>query len=42
VCSAGLDDTELCAPDLVKNLMARYKTAAPMLDWLCGALDLDF
>jgi uncharacterized protein (TIGR02453 family) len=42
VCSAALDDAELCAPGLVKNLIARYKTAAPMVDWLCGALDLDF
>jgi uncharacterized protein (TIGR02453 family) len=42
VCSAQLDDAELLAPDLVKNLIRRYKTAAPMVDWLCGALDLDF
>jgi uncharacterized protein (TIGR02453 family) len=40
--SAALDDAELLAPNLVKNLIARYKTAAPLVDWLCGALDLDF
>ena len=42
VCSAALDDEVLCAPGLVKVLMRHYSVAAPMVDWLCGALDLDF
>jgi len=32
----------LCAPGLVKLLLRHYTTAAPLIDWLCGALDLDF
>jgi len=42
VCSAPLDDAALCAPGLVKLLLRHYTTAAPLIDWLCGALDLDF
>ena len=37
-----IDDEVLLRPDLVKQLMARYTLMAPMLDWLCGSLDLDF
>jgi uncharacterized protein (TIGR02453 family) len=42
VCSAPLPDEALCAPGLVKLLLSRYATAVPLVDWLCGALDLDF
>ncbi|MBV8062994.1 MAG: DUF2461 domain-containing protein [Nevskia sp.] len=42
VCSAPLDDAALCAPGLVKLLLQRYSAALPMIDWLCGALDLEF
>ncbi|TDU28644.1 uncharacterized protein (TIGR02453 family) [Panacagrimonas perspica] len=42
IASAQLDDEMLLRPDLVKQLMARYTLMAPMLDWLCGSLDLDF
>ncbi|MGQ0619541.1 MAG: DUF2461 domain-containing protein [Panacagrimonas sp.] len=42
IASAQLDDEVLLKPDLVKQLMARYALMTPMLDWLCGALDLDF
>ncbi|MGH8516303.1 MAG: DUF2461 domain-containing protein [Panacagrimonas sp.] len=42
IASAQIDDAVLLRPDLVKQLMARYVLMAPMLDWLCGALDLDF
>ena len=42
IASAQLDDAELLRPDLVKRLAARYQQVAPMLDWLCGALDLEF
>ena len=42
VCSAQLDDEVLCQPGLVKVLIRHYTTAVPLIDWLCGALDLDF
>lgn len=42
IASAQIDDDVLLRPDLVKQLMARYALMGPMLDWLCGSLDLDF
>lgn len=42
VCSAPLTEEQVCAPDFLKLAIARYQLAAPMLDWLCGALDLEF
>lgn len=42
IASTRLDDALLLRPDLVRPLMARYVLLGPMLDWLCGALDLDF
>lgn len=42
IASAPLDDELLLRPDLVAQLMKRYVLMGPMLDWLCGALDLDF
>ncbi|MGQ0701269.1 MAG: DUF2461 domain-containing protein [Panacagrimonas sp.] len=42
IASAKLDDDTLLKPDLVKQLMARFALMDPMLDWLCGALDLEF
>lgn len=42
VASAALSDAQVCAPDFPKTVLAHYRQIAPMLDWLCGALDLDF
>ncbi len=42
VCGAKLDDAQLCAPDAQKTVLAHFRQAAPLLDWLCGALDLEF
>lgn len=42
IASTAIDDAMLLRPDLVKQLMRRYLLMGPMLDWLCGALDLDF
>ena len=42
VCAASLSDEELCAPALPKLLLQRFDKAAPLVDWLCGALDLEF
>ncbi len=42
IASAHIDDAVLLRPDLVKQLVTRYALMAPMLDWLCGSLDLDF
>jgi uncharacterized protein (TIGR02453 family) len=42
VCITSLDDDEMLSPQLPKLLIKRYTAAAPMVDWLCGALDLEF
>lgn len=42
VCSASLADDVLCAPDLPKQLLKHFRLAGPLIDWLCGALDLDY
>jgi uncharacterized protein (TIGR02453 family) len=42
VCASALDEDSLCRPDLPKVLIQRYRVAAPLIDWLCGALDLEF
>lgn len=41
-CSAQLSEAQICAPDFLKNAVRHFTTAAPLMDWLCGALDLDF
>lgn len=40
--TAPLTQAEVCSPDLLKTTLAHYRALAPMLDWLCGALDLEF
>lgn len=42
IASAQIDDDMLLRPDLIKQLMQHYVLMGPMLDWLCGALDLEF
>lgn len=42
VCTATLTQDDLCAPAAVKTVLQHFALASPMLDWLCGALDLDF
>lgn len=42
IASSQLDDDLLLRPDLIKQLMSRYVLMAPLLDWLCGSLDLEF
>lgn len=42
IASTHVDDSLLLRPDLPKQLLQRYTRMAPMLDWLCGALDLEF
>lgn len=42
VCSAALPDEALCEPGALKTLLRHFTLAAPLLDWLCGALDLEF
>lgn len=37
-----LPDTLLTDPDLLRQLIQDYRLMAPLVDWLCGALDLDF
>ena len=40
--AAPLTEAEVCSPDFLKIAIARYKALSPMIDWLCGALDLDY
>ncbi len=42
IASAPLDDATVLSPDLLRQLMLRYRLLEPMLDWLCGAIDLHF
>lgn len=42
IASAALDDDALLAPDLLKQILKRYEQVGPLVDWLCGALDLDY
>ena len=42
ICSAPLSDEQVCSADFAKQAAKHFATAAPLLDWLCGALDLEF
>ncbi len=42
VCMASLDEAQLTAPDAMKTVIRHFTLAAPFVDWLCGALDLEF
>lgn len=39
---APLEDAELCSPHLPRVLAAHFKATAPLVDYLCAALDLPF
>lgn len=42
VCSAALSDEALLSPALPKTVIQHFRLASPLIDWLCGALDLDY
>lgn len=42
VAGAKLDDAIVLSPQLPKVILQHYRELAPMVDWLCGALDLEF
>ena len=42
VATAELGEADVCAPDFIKTVLRHYALMAPLADWLCGALDLDF
>jgi uncharacterized protein (TIGR02453 family) len=42
VCSASIDDQTLTSANLPKVMISRFVVAAPLIDWLCGALELEF
>ena len=42
VFSAPLTEAQVCDPDFLPAAVHRLQQAAPVMDWLCGALDLDF
>lgn len=42
IASTSLSDNEVLAADLPAQLLARYARLDALMDWLCGALELDF
>jgi len=42
IATAPLTDQEILAPGLERRLLAHYRKVAPLCDWLCDALDLEF
>ncbi|MBI2383601.1 MAG: DUF2461 domain-containing protein [Gammaproteobacteria bacterium] len=42
VASATFADEIACRPDFDRYVIERFRRVAPMVDWLCGALDLEF
>lgn len=42
VAGAGLDDDTVLGPRLRQSVAAQFKALAPMIDYLCAALDLEF
>ena len=42
IASSTLTDAQVCEPGFLKEAVRRYTLMAPMADWLCGALDLEF
>jgi uncharacterized protein (TIGR02453 family) len=42
VCFASLSETQICSKQLKTQVLNAFKAAAPMVDYLCAALDLEF
>ena len=42
VASCALSDEEVCEPGFLKEAVKRYAVMAPLVDWLCTSLDLEF
>ena len=42
VSSATFSESQACATGFPKFVLGRFREIAPMMDWLCGALDLEF
>ena len=42
VASLELGDAEVLAADFQKRALAAFRAIAPLMDWLCGALELEF
>ncbi len=42
VASAQLSEEQVCDPGLLKEAVRRYTLMAPLVDWLCTSLDLEF
>jgi uncharacterized protein (TIGR02453 family) len=42
VAGAAIADEIVLSPQLMKTVLAQYRQLAPMVDWLCGALELEF
>ncbi len=42
VASAEFDDAQATSPDFLKFVLGNFRQVAPLVDWLCGSLDLEF
>jgi len=42
VCSTRITEATLLGPDLLDAILENYRQASGLIDWLCGALDLDY
>lgn len=42
VAVASLEDAQFLSPGLPAVIIRHFQLAAPLVDWLCGALDLEF
>lgn len=42
IASSTLSEDEVCSAGFLKLCVGRYEKLGPLLDWLCGALDLEF
>lgn len=40
--SRALSDAEVCAPGFAEELVGHYRAAAPLVRFVCEALDLPF
>ncbi|HUP91668.1 MAG TPA: DUF2461 domain-containing protein [Solimonas sp.] len=42
IASAQLSDAQVLSPRFQQDVLRSFRQLAPMMDWLCGALDLEF
>lgn len=42
IASRALKDSDVCADDFAQRVVADFRALSPLMDWLCGALDLEY